>query len=227
MIANEIKQSGLSGTEIPYRQQILQQLLENKNGLNIEELTHYLKISRAAVQQHFSILEKEGLIKKHKRIKTLGRPSMNYILTNAGLAHFPKRYSLISTLILEQLNQHFTSEQREVFMQKMGKKLAEKYKVLVAGKNPAERAEILVDLMQDLGFQTRMKTHSETNAIEIHAYNCIYHDVAQQFPEICTLDETFLSELMNKKIKMHLCMAKGDDVCCFKLNAGKKGTSPP
>ncbi|MBK8816531.1 MAG: ArsR family transcriptional regulator [Methylococcaceae bacterium] len=221
---NDSEQSGFSGSVIPYRQQILQHLLENKNGLNIEELTHYLKISRAAVQQHFSILEKEGLIKKHRRIKTLGRPSMNYVLTNEGLAHFPKRYSLISNLILEQLNHDLTPEQRKVFMQKLGKKLAEKYKTLVAGKNHTERAEILVDLMQDLGFEARMKHHLENHGVEIHAYNCIYHDVAQQFQEVCTLDETFLSELMNKKIKMHRCMAKGDDVCCFKSNAEKNGT---
>ncbi len=48
-----------------YRQHILQQLLENKSGLCINALALQLDISRTAVQQHFRVLESEGLIKKH------------------------------------------------------------------------------------------------------------------------------------------------------------------
>ncbi len=222
MLNNDTEKTGFFGAAIPFRQQILQQLLENKNGLNIEELTRYLKISRAAVQQHFSILEREGLIAKHKRIKTLGRPSMNYVLTREGLAYFPKRYNLLTELVLGELNKDLTSAQVTAFMQKLGKKLADQYRPRVEGKNESERVDIVFDLMRELGFQVAMQRNSATQAVEINAHNCIYHDVAQQFHEICTLDQTLIAELMNKKTELRSCMAKGDGVCCFRLCSGQE-----
>ncbi len=220
MTANNFETPGVgAGTAVPYRRQILQRLLENKHGLNIEELTRYLNISRAAVQQNFAILEREGLITKHKRVKTLGRPSISYILTGEGLASFPKRYHQLSDLILAQLTEDLSPEERNRLMQRMGRKLADKYRTLVAGKSPKERAAILFDLLQELGFHARMKAHAdEHDDIEIDAHNCIYHEVAQQFPDICTLDETFMSELLDGPILMTGCMAKGDGKCCFKIH---------
>jgi DeoR family transcriptional regulator, suf operon transcriptional repressor len=209
-----------SGATIPFRHQILQQLLENKDGLNIYELTSYLNISRAAVQKHFNVLEREGLIAKHKRVKTLGRPSTNYVLTTQGLAYFPKRYSLLSELVLNELNRDLTSDQITQFMQKLGKKLADQYRPCVEGKEESERVEILFALMQELGFEVVMQNNAETQSVEIHAHNCIYHDVAQQFHEICALDQTLIEELMNKKIDLHRCMAKGDGACCFRMSPG-------
>lgn len=213
------------GSAVPYRRQILQRLLENKDGLNIEELTRYLNISRAAVQQHFAILEREGLIAKHKRVKTLGRPSISYILTGEGLASFPKRYHQLSELILAQLSEDFSPESRLRFMQRMGRKLADKYRPLVAGKGRKERAAILLELMQGLGFHARMEDHAgEQNDIEIDAHNCIYHEVAQQYSDICTLDETFISELLGGPIRMAGCMANGDGKCCFKIHLEESET---
>jgi DeoR family transcriptional regulator, suf operon transcriptional repressor len=206
-----------SGAIIPFRHQILQQLLENKEGLNICELTNYLNISRAAVQKHFNVLEREGLIAKHKRVKTLGRPTTNYVLTKQGLAYFPKRYNLLLELVLGELNHDLTSDQITVLMQKLGKKLADQYRPCVEDKEDSERVAILFNLMHELGFQVVMQHNVETQSVEIHAHNCIYHDVAQQFQEICTLDQTLIEELMNKKIELRSCMAKGDGACCFRM----------
>ena len=79
MLKNSItfpKNTGLPDSVTSYRHQILQHLLENKEGMHIDELTKCLNISRTAVQNYFLMLEKEGLIKKHNRFKTLGRPSI-------------------------------------------------------------------------------------------------------------------------------------------------------
>ncbi len=84
------KTSDLSGSVTISRHQILQRLLENKQGMSIDELSKHLNISRTAVQNHFLVLEKQGLIRKHSRYKTMGRPSVSYVLTDKGTAHFPK-----------------------------------------------------------------------------------------------------------------------------------------
>lgn len=52
----------LIGPATSYRQQILRQLLENKQGMTINELSQHLSISRTAVQNHFSVLEKKSRV---------------------------------------------------------------------------------------------------------------------------------------------------------------------
>ena len=151
----------------------------------------------------------------------MGRPSINYILTSKGMAYFPKRYNLLSEMVLRELSTELTPEQRTNFMQKLGKKLADQYRAQVEGKTESARRIFLFDLMQKLGFQITMKRDPASDATEIYAHNCIYHDVAQQFHEICMLDQTLIAELMDKKIELQCCMAKGDGMCCFKLNSDK------
>lgn len=224
MLNNSITLStnaGLTDSVTSNRHQILQHLLENKAGMHIDGLTKCLNISRTAVQKYFLMLETEGLIRKHNRFKTQGRPSINYVLTSQGMAYFPKRYALFSEVLLRELKNEMGSDQLIGYMQKLGKKLANQYRSRFEGRSEEEQVNIMVDLMQELGFHAIMHPDPDTSAVEINAHNCIYHDVAQQFHEICTLDQTLMAELLNKKVELHSCIAKGDGVCSFRMCLGK------
>jgi predicted ArsR family transcriptional regulator len=216
-----IKLAVSTNAMMPYRHQILQQLLENKAGLCIDSIASQLIISRAAVQQHFKVLEKDGLIKKHDQLKTNGRPVTRYVLTDAGIDYFPKHYFGFSSLLMQELKDEMGSEKLEAYLGKLGSKLAKTYRPRFEGKPEIEQITILVELMQHMGFHANITQNTEDQDTEIHAYNCIYHHVAQQFKEICAFDMAFIRELLadidNKQIKLHTCMAKGDGICCFKL----------
>lgn len=205
-----------------YRHQILEQLIEHKEGMPIDELSKYLGISRTAVQKHFLMLEKEGLIRKHNRIKTLGRPSINYVLTDRGMAYFPKRYALFSEILLREMKIELGQDRFAAFMQTLGKKLAHQYQGRFAGKGEDEQISTLYELMQELGFHANLHYDSDHPVVEIKAHNCIFHDLAQQFQEICSLDEALITELMGKPPELRSCMAKGDSDCCFRMDFGKK-----
>jgi predicted ArsR family transcriptional regulator len=204
-----------------YRHQILEQLIENKEGMQIDELSKCLGISRTAVQKHFLLLEKEGLIRKHNRIKTLGRPSIGYVLTDRGLAYFPKRYAMFSEILLQELKNEMGQDRLIDFMQTMGRKLAHRYRGRFAGKAEDEQISTLYELMQELGFHANLHYETDHPVVEIKAHNCIFHDLAQQFPEICSLDEAMINELMGKPPELRSCMAKGDSACCFRMDIGK------
>ncbi|MEQ1527987.1 MAG: HTH domain-containing protein [Methylococcales bacterium] len=203
------------------RQQILQQLLEHRAGQAIEELSKHLGISRTAVQKHFLVLEKQGLIKKHNRVKTLGRPCIIYVLTEQGIAYFPKRYAMFSEVLLQELKNELGSEQLSKYMQKLGKKLASQYQLRFAGQNDAEQNLTLLALLQELGFYADLEIDAAAQTVDINAHNCIYHDVAQQFHEVCSLDQAFVAELLNKPTELQSCMAKGGGVCCFRICSEK------
>jgi DeoR family suf operon transcriptional repressor len=197
--------------------QILEQLLENRNGLSVEALATALDISRTAVQQHFIVLESEGYIKKSNQSKTAGRPVTLYVITHKGINYFPKQYAWFSDLILSELQQEMSPESFKQFMQRLGVKLADSLRGQFAGKNLDDRMDELLLIMTDLGFQVKTEAEPETDRPIIQANNCIYHDLAQKHHEICEFDLALMSSLLGKNVRQLSCMAKGDCACSFRV----------
>ncbi|PKM09982.1 MAG: ArsR family transcriptional regulator [Gammaproteobacteria bacterium HGW-Gammaproteobacteria-3] len=212
----------LPAPAMPNRHRILRQLLENKEGWSINKLALYLNVSRTAAQNHCQTLEKEGLIKKNSRLKTLGRPSVTYVLTDKGIAYFPKKYALFSVIVLRDLKNEMGSEGFIGYMQKLGKRVADQYRAYFTGLNEEERVKNLLTLMQELGFYPRLLQNTEIQAMEISVHNCIYHEIAQEIEEVCAFDQTLMAELANKEVELRSCMSKGDEVCCFRMHTEKR-----
>ncbi len=195
--------------------QILELLLENKDGLSIDRLAKQLVISRAAVQQHFVVLERDGLIKKKQMNKTGGRPVSLYELTGRGINYFPKQYAWLTEIILNNLADEISPERFIAYMQKLGSQIAEKLRTRFAGKNPDEKLEELALIMNELGFQVKSGVDNEKGSRALQAFNCVYHDLAQKHPAICEFDLALISSSLDKKIIHASCMAKGDCSCRF------------
>ena len=195
--------------------QILEHLLENRNGLSVDELAKVLDISRTGVQQHFVVLERDGYIKKSMLNKTAGRPVTIYVITDKGNNYFPKQYAWFSELILSDLQQEIGPERFKAYMQKLGGKLADTLRGKFAGKNLNERVVELSIIMTELGFQ--VKVDMEAESPNIQACNCIYHDLAQKHHELCEFDLALMSSLLDKEVEQLSCMAKGDCNCSFRI----------
>jgi DeoR family suf operon transcriptional repressor len=201
----------------PRQHQILEQLLENRNGLSIDELAKLLHISRTAVQQHFIALESNAYIKKNTLNKTAGRPLTIYAITDKGINYFPKQYAWFSELILSDLQQEISPERFKGYMQRLAGKLAKNLKGKFEGKKLNERIDELAKIMTDLGFQVKTASESDADKHIIQANNCIYHDLAQKHHEICEFDLAFMSSLLDKEVEQLSCMAKGDCNCKFRI----------
>src|ERR1700675_2558858 len=75
------------------QQQLLTLLLQNKEGLTVEDLSKGLSITDNAVRQHLTALERDGLVVKGETKSTGGRPEQLFGLTAAGHELFPRHYS--------------------------------------------------------------------------------------------------------------------------------------
>ncbi|WP_019864275.1 helix-turn-helix transcriptional regulator [Methylovulum miyakonense] len=197
--------------------EILEQLLENRTGLSVDALAAMLDISRTAVQQHFVALEGEGYIKKTASNKTAGRPVAIYGITDKGINYFPKQYAWFAELIVSDLQEGMGEEAFGAYMQRLGGKLADKLKAQFVGKAPDGRLRQLLRIMAELGFQVQQEIDTEAQQPVIKARNCIYHDVARQYPALCQFDLTLMSSLLAKEVQQLGCMAKGDCVCRFRI----------
>jgi DeoR family transcriptional regulator, suf operon transcriptional repressor len=199
------------------QRQILELLLEKKEGLSIDEVAGLLKISRNAVQQHMTALELDGYLKMGVLNKTMGRPVRSYVLTEKGINSFPKQYAWFSELMLTDLKNEMGPKAFLDFLHKLGNKLSQKYLYRFTGKNIDERLAELQKIMDGLGFKTKSETGPGSDERTIEACNCIYHDLAQKHEEICEFDRTLISSLLDNDIEHVECMAKGGAVCRFKL----------
>lgn len=195
------------------QRQILELLLENKDGLCIDEIARALNISRNAVQQHISVLELEGYLQAGELNKTAGRPVRRYILTEAGINSFPKQYAWFSKLMLSDLKDEIGSQAFQRYMYKLGTNLSQSYLYRFKGKHVDERRKELLKIMDELGFKTG-KADAENQTIT--AYNCIFHDLAQTHNEICQFDIALMTTLLDQDVELKECMARGNGLCCFK-----------
>jgi len=201
----------------PRQREILDLLLKNRAGLSIDEIASTLNISRNAVQQHLSNLEKDVFIQKGELKKTAGRPVRTFILTETGLNFFPKQYAWFSELILSDLKQEMGNEAFTAYLKKIGLSLSQKLLARFEGKSTQARIDELMTIMDELGYQTTAIKDNSTADLYIDACNCIYHDLAQEHIEICELDKALISTLLNKDIEQVSCMAKGEHICRFKI----------
>lgn len=201
------------------QQQILSHLLNNKNGLSINALAELLGITRNAVQQQFFVLEKDGYIQKKNTEPTAGRPAAVYELTDRGINDFPKQYAWFCSLLINHYLDEVGRDHLPAFMDKLGHKLADSLRGRFADKDGGEKLHELTQLLSELGFQASLAVDQEGEEIGIDAVNCVYHDLAQTYPEICGFDVALMSSLLDKPLEQTSCMAKGDCKCRFKLKA--------
>ncbi len=206
----------MSNTINPRQHQILDLLMKDKAGLCTDKIALSLDISRSATQQHLSSLERSGYIQTGELKKSAGRPIRTFVLTERGVNYFPKQYAWFSELILSDLKNELGNEAFKAYLQKLGGTLAQSLLANFEGKTPEQRLEQLIEIMEGLGFQASAN-QDKTNQTYITARNCIYHDIAQKHPEICELDKQLMITLLDKKVNLTECMAKGEHVCRFKI----------
>lgn len=203
------------------QKQLLSLLLPHKNGLTIDKIADSLEISRTAVQQHITSLEAKGYIERGKMTKTGGRPVQNYVLTDFGINLFPKQYAWFSEVLLTELKQEFGSEWLEQYLRKLGAKISASLRPQLERMSRAEQVNEVIRIMQDLGYEATLETTSPTETPTINACNCVYHGLAKEHNEVCKFDIALISCLLNRDVEHIDCMARGDNICSFKIDRAK------
>ena len=200
------------------QKQLLKLLRGNKPGLSVDELSKGLDITRNAVRQHLASLEAAGLVTTGvTRPSGGGRPQQLYVLTELGSECFLLLYSWLEKLVV-------ASVQREEGAANMGKRLNE----IGAGvaqqlraqypdlSTHEEKVEKLAEVMDQLGYNAKNATEPGGEAV-IEADNCVFHRMAAKDTDICHLERGLMETFTDSKIEQEECMARGGNVCRFKL----------
>jgi predicted ArsR family transcriptional regulator len=193
-----------------------------REGMTIDALAEALGITRPAIRQHLSVLERDGYVSRGEYRPTGGRPVQVYELTDAGRELFPRQYSWFSSLLLEGIQREKGSEGLGNWLRGVADQLSVGLAPRMAGKDPAARLTETANVMNELNYEATARP--EAGVIE--ATNCVYHDLAVRFPEVCQFDLAILEHLTGGTIDHQECLAKGGGACRFKVTPKREASSP-
>lgn len=196
---------------------LLRLLLHNKSGLTVDGLAAELGVTRTAVNQHLTSLERDGYVERRDVVATGGRPSRVFALSDRGVNLFPKNYDMFSMKALEALVSALGPKTARNVLERLGEDLGEDLHVALEEKSLDEKSRAIRDSLEQFGFDAHVVETGADEAPEIIAYNCIYHTLARAHPDVCNLDLAFLRTASGVEVDHESCMAKGDNACRFRF----------
>lgn len=193
------------------RWRLLREVLRHREaGRTVDELADVMDVSRNAVQQHVTALERDGLLRVLAYRTTGGRPSRSYTLTEAGLEVFPRNYARLADALLRHAHRLFGDDGLDSLLDAMASEMAEDVLPRLAGTHGAARTAAVVRVLDDLGYDARLDDHGHITAV-----NCVYHEVARNSRAACRFDARLMRRLLDGEVTHLRCMADGHAACVF------------
>lgn len=196
------------------RQKVLHTLLKNHR-CTINELAEVVEINPISVRHHISRLQADGLVVSEEERHGVGRPRQVYFLTEAGLEQFPTRYLRLTIRLLEQLKDNFPPKMVDQLFSQMATDLVEEYTSTAKLQDLTieQRLELVHDLLREEGFD--LEWEKKDDHYFIREVNCPYLHVGQNHPEVCVIDQTLISTVLDLPTEKVKCILDGDNQCTY------------
>ncbi|HEX2594969.1 MAG TPA: hypothetical protein VHL61_00730 [Luteimonas sp.] len=209
------------------QQRLLRQLLLAPDGCGVETLCERLRISHNAVRQHLTALLGRGYVERVQSQPTGGRPQARFALTAEGRELFPRNYGAIAGALIAQLHARLGEAEVGAMLQTLGTTVAATQPALQPGDGPDGMARALAQRLDSLGYEAVPARHGEEWQVE--AFNCVFHALAKQHPQVCKFDLAYLEAVSGRRIHHMECIVRGGHVCRFRVGAegGQRGTPTP
>lgn len=204
----------LDSTATSTRQKVLHTLLKNHR-CTIIELAEAVDINPISVRHHISKLQADGLVASQEERHGVGRPRQVFFLTEAGLEAFPTRYLRLTIRLLEQVKENLPKAMVDQLFSQMAADLVNDYAQTadLDGLSIEQRLELINELLRAEGFD--LEWEKKENQYFIREINCPYLHVGQTHPEICVIDQTLISTVLNLPTEKVKCILDGDHQCTY------------
>jgi len=209
------------------QQRLLRQLLLASDGCGVETLCERLRISHNAVRQHLTALIGHGYVERVQSQPTGGRPQARFALTAEGRELFPRNYGAIAGALISQLHARLGEAEVGAMLQSLGTTVAATQPALQPGDGPDGMARALAQRLDSLGYEAVPARHGEEWQVE--AFNCVFHALAKQHPQVCKFDLAYLEAVSGRRIHHMECIVRGGHVCRFRVGSegAHRGTPTP
>jgi predicted ArsR family transcriptional regulator len=194
------------------RDKVLQTLLSRQR-CTINELAEAVEINPISVRHHIARLEADGLVTSEEERHGVGRPRRLYYLTEQGLERFPSRYMKLTIRLLEQLKGTMPEPMISRLFTQMAEDMAAEYEQEASGLSIEQRLDLVTGLLSSEGFTVEWEKQGEQYLIR--EISCPYYHVGQSHPEVCTMDQTLISAVLDVPAEKVKCVLNGDSHCSY------------
>ncbi len=189
--------------------------LLRRSGRTVEELARELGLTDNGVRAHLATLERDGIVRQRGSVRRgggVGKPAFVYELTPDAEELFPKAYEPVLLRMLDAISERLGPEASEALLRGVGRSLAE-------GKDvPSDdirgRLETAVEALNELGGLAELEERN--GGFVIRGYSCPLAAVTPEYPEVCRMAETLISELAGVPVQEH-CDRGARPRCCFEV----------
>jgi DeoR family transcriptional regulator, suf operon transcriptional repressor len=207
------------------RERVLKTLLA-KQRCTINELAESVGINPISIRHHISKLQADRLVDSEEELHGVGRPRRIYFLTENGLEQFPTRYMRFTIRLLEQLKGTMPPAMVEQLFSQMATDLMDDYldEAATDGLNMEERLNLMQDVLSKEGFTVEWERQGEN--YHIREINCPYLHISQTHPEVCSVDQTVISAMLNVPAEKIHCVLNGDAHCTYVVSKSETSENP-
>lgn len=198
----------------PTRQQILD-LLHREHSSSVRALADSLSMTTTGVRQHLAVLEREGLVAAETERGHVGRPAYIYRLTEAGEAHYPKRYDILVNMLMEEIRSVAGSDILQRILRRVAGRMAEQQQHRFDGLPVGERVEAVAQLMRDQGCVAT--TEQRDGTYYLHECTCPYPAVARRNSAVCALEVDLVRRLTGADARLVSSLLRGDPACIYRI----------
>jgi DeoR family transcriptional regulator, suf operon transcriptional repressor len=196
------------------RVKVLHTLLKNRR-CTINELAEAVGINPISVRHHVARLQADGLVGSQEEIHGVGRPRQVFFLTETGLEQFPTRYLRLTIRLLEQLKEQMPQEMVDKLFAQMAADLVKEHAGVARaqGLTTEQRLDLIQSVLGDEGFNIEWEKVGDE--FHIHEISCPYLHISQNHPEVCAIDQTLISNLLDLPTEKIECVLNGDHYCTY------------
>jgi predicted ArsR family transcriptional regulator len=195
-------------------------LLIRHSARTVDELAEALGLTRNAVREHLTTLERDGLAHRSGVRRGNGKPAHLYSLTPEAAELFPRGYAPVLDGVLDALARQLPPAAREALLRGVGRGIA------AARPSPRgdlrERIAACAELLNELGGLAEAREVDGT--LIIQGWSCPLASVVVAHPELCLLAEEMVTELVGRPVRER-CDRRDPPRCFFTVVANGHSTS--
>ncbi len=180
----------------------------------VNELTEELGLTDNAVRAHLLSLERDGLVRQAGIQRGTRKPHFAYELTEEAEHLFPKAYDILLKQLITVLKGKLPPAMIDEVLREVGRSLAVGQTVGSKNDDLESRIRKAVSTLESLGGAPRIEKEKET--FLIRSESCPLAAVAAEHPEVCSLAETLLSEIIGVDVQER-CDHEGSPHCAFEI----------
>jgi predicted ArsR family transcriptional regulator len=191
------------------------EILKERRQATVEELSKELNLSTVTVRHHLDVLRSEGMVSEPiaRHRKSSGRPQFAYSLMPKANDLFPRRYDSLAQILLGEIKHQCDDRLANVIFEGAAARLAADAPHPAPNETLEARAQKAVEFLNERGYVAHWERRPD--GILIHTCNCPFDGLAENNPELCSMDLNLIDCLMGIRLQRVCHLTEGDASCAY------------